>query len=185
MNEKLAVRPWVTDDIPNIINYFLKADDDFVRGMGANSDRFPSFSKWKAALEHEIKQPPIDQGYYYMIWLIDGVAVGHCNVNMITYSQQANMHLHLWRKSKRQKGMGVRFVQLCIPYFFKRFELQTLLCEPYALNPAPNKTLPKAGFTFVKRYRCTPGPINFEQEVSRFEMSSSHPAANFGHAGEK
>ena len=77
------------------------------------------------------------------------------------------------------RGMGVEFVRLSINYFFNNYKLQKLYCEPYAFNPAPNKTLAKAGFRFVKNYRTTPGWLNFEQEVCLWEMSrepsSRHP----------
>jgi hypothetical protein len=39
------------------------------------------------------------------------------------------------------------------------------------LNPAPNKTLEKIGFTFIKSHTCVPGYLNFEQEVNRWEMT--------------
>jgi hypothetical protein len=48
--------------------------------------------------------------------------------------------------------------------------LKKLFCEPYALNPAPNKTLEKIGFEFVKEYITTPGWINFEQPVKLWMM---------------
>lgn len=67
--------------------------------------------------------------------------------------------------------MGAHFVKLTIPFYFNNFHLQTLYCEPYALNPAPNKTLPKAGFEFVKDYVCVPGWLNFEQMVNLWQMT--------------
>jgi hypothetical protein len=39
------------------------------------------------------------------------------------------------------------------------------------LNPAPNRTLERVGFSFVRQYIGVPGSINFEQEVSLWEMS--------------
>jgi RimJ/RimL family protein N-acetyltransferase len=59
---------------------------------------------------------------------------------------------------------------MTLPYFFQNFELKNLYCEPYALNPAPNKTLKKIGFQFVKQYVTIPGSLNFEQEVNRWEL---------------
>jgi len=44
------------------------------------------------------------------------------------------------------------------------------MCEPYALNPAPNKILKKVGFTFIKIYETTPGWINFKQKVNQYEF---------------
>ena len=55
-----------------------------------------------------------------------------------------------------------------LPIFFERLQLQTLICEPYALNEAPSRTLKKLGFIYEKSYVCVPGPINIEQEVKRW-----------------
>ena len=102
--------------------------------------------------------------------MIDDLAVGHSNVNFIEYGHKAHMHLHLWKSQRRRAGMGTAFVKKCIPVFFERFDLRYLICEPYAENPAPNKTLPKAGFTFVKEYNTIPGPLNFRQDVRRYRI---------------
>jgi len=170
MSLSLEVRRWLLDDVPSIINYFLQADDDFLKGMGADPSKLPSYTDWKTSLEIEFQKPAEVQDYFYMIWLCDGQPVGHCNVNLIKYGRHANMHLHMWQTIDRQKGLGALFVKKSLPTFFERFDLEKVVCEPYALNPAPNKTLPKAGFQFVKKHVCIPGPINFEQEVSRWEI---------------
>jgi len=36
------------------------------------------------------------------------------------------------------------------------------------LNPAPHKTLEKAGFHLAKEYTTVPGSINFEQQVKQW-----------------
>lgn len=81
------------------------------------------------------------------------------------------MHLHLWNNSERKKGMGLNFVRRTLPEYFNNFKLKNLYCEPYAFNDAPNRTLGKIGFDFVRRYRTIPGYLNFEQEVNRWEMT--------------
>jgi len=167
---QLAVTPWTADDIPDIMNYFLEAEEGHLSGMGADAAKLPSFESWHTSLMTEYHKPALEQGYYYVIWMCDGERVGHCNINFIEHGIQANMHLHMWESGQRRKGMGTKLVQLALPLFFERFNLKKVICEPYALNPAPNKTLPRAGFQFVRKYRCTPGPINFEQEVSRWEI---------------
>jgi len=48
--------------------------------------------------------------------------------------------------------------------FIQKLELQRLYCEPYAESAAPNRVLAKLGFHLVKRYRTTPGIINFRAE---------------------
>jgi ribosomal-protein-alanine N-acetyltransferase len=81
------------------------------------------------------------------------------------------MHLHLWNNASRKKGNGTAFVKLTLPYYFENLQLKKLCCEPYALNTAPNKTLKKVGFTFIKKYTTIPGILNFEQEVNLWEMT--------------
>jgi len=73
------------------------------------------------------------------------------------------MHLHLWNAASRKKGIGSQLVKMSLKYFFENLKLKRLFCEPYALNPAPNKTLEKTGFDFVKEYITIPGAFNFEQ----------------------
>jgi RimJ/RimL family protein N-acetyltransferase len=80
------------------------------------------------------------------------------------------MHLHMWRKDVRKNGHGLELMRMSIPYYFNEFKLKTLYCEPYALNEAPNKTLPKLGFDFVKRYDTIPGWISFHQPVNRWKL---------------
>ena len=60
---------------------------------------------------------------------------------------------------------------MTIPCYFKNLQLKKLICEPYALNPAPHKTLEKLGFQFEKEYVTVPGSINFEQPVKRWVLS--------------
>jgi len=122
-------------------------------------------------LQEQIGQPYEKKGSYCMIWLLDDKPVGHSNINKIIFGEEAYMHLHIWDSSSRQKGMGSSLILLTLPWFFNNYALKKLLCEPYALNPAPNKALEKAGFSFVRKYTTTPGWLNFEQEVNLWEMS--------------
>lgn len=98
---------------------------------------------------------------------MDEAPVGHCFVNNIEIGNQVHMHLHLWDTTHRKKGMGVSLLQKSIPVFFKQLQLLKLWGEPYAKNIAPNKTILKARFTFVKSYTGIPGTWCFEQEVNQ------------------
>jgi RimJ/RimL family protein N-acetyltransferase len=60
---------------------------------------------------------------------------------------------------------------LTLPYYFENLKLKKLWCEPYALNIAPNKTLEKAGFHFIKEYTTVPSFICFEQPVKQWMIS--------------
>lgn len=167
---KLTVRELELSDLEKIIDYFINADTDFLRAMGADKNKLPERNEWIKKLEHEFAKPCAEKEFYYIIWLIDNLPVGHSNINKINFGKDATMHLHLWKNDKRKKGVGLSFLKLTIPYFFKYFELEKLICEPYSKNIAPNRVLEKLGFEFVRTYETTPGWINFYQTVNRYEL---------------
>ena len=169
----LSVRELQAQDIPSIADYWLHADADYMKGMGVDLAKLPSREEWEAMLTEQINTPLLEKKSYCIIWELDGRAIGHSNINKIVPGKEAFMHLHIWQPLVRRMGYGTRFIHLSIPYFFQGYNLQTLYCEPYALNPAPNHTLEKAGFRFVKEYITTPGWINFEQPVRLYEMPRS------------
>jgi RimJ/RimL family protein N-acetyltransferase len=70
----------------------------------------------------------------------------------------------------RKTSLGTEFVRRSANFFFERFNLQRLVCEPWAENPAPNRVLEKLGFRFVRRYRTIPGVIAYEQDVNHYEL---------------
>lgn len=170
MNPHLSVRELQHSDIDFLTQYWFTADREFLAGMGADIDKLPKREEWVAMLNEQLDQGYREKKAYCIIWLINGRPAGHSNVNRIVFGEEASMHLHLWSSALRQKGMGAELVKMTVPYFFKNLELKKVYSEPYALNPAPNKTLEKAGFQLVKEYVTTPGFINFEQPVKRWEM---------------
>jgi RimJ/RimL family protein N-acetyltransferase len=167
----LSVREIQEGDINLITNYWLRADNTFLQGMGVDLNKMPAEKEWKAILSEPLGLPLKEKKSYCIIWQQDGMPIGHSNVNKIIFGEEAYMHLHLWKAGLRQNGSGAALVKMTLPYFFENLELKKLYCEPYALNPAPNKTLEKAGFTFVKEHITTPGWLNFEQPVNRWELS--------------
>ncbi len=167
----LSARELQKEDIELITQYWLSADKAFLEGMGADIEKIPDHDYWVSMLSQQLELSYEEKKSYATIWLADGIPVGHCNINKIVFGEAAYMHLHLWNNTTRQKGMGVELVKMSLPYFFENCELKTLYCEPYALNAAPNKTLAKVGFTFIKEFISTPGFLNFEQPVKLWEMS--------------
>ena len=83
------IREFVESDIATIVDYFLQADAAFLRGMGADKDKLPSREKWIQKLTTELDKPYPTKKYHYIIWLRDGQAVGHSNVNHINYGESA------------------------------------------------------------------------------------------------
>ena len=168
----LSVREIGKDDIALIAGYWLTASPAFLKGMGVDTAKMPTPQQWADMLSGQLSKPYKEKQSYCIIFLLYGQPVGHCNVNKIVYGAEAYMHLHLWDSSNRKAGLGVSFVKMAMPYFFDNLKLKKLLCEPYALNPAPNKTLTKLGFTFVKKYITIPGWLNFEQPVNLWEIKN-------------
>jgi RimJ/RimL family protein N-acetyltransferase len=169
---RLTVRELQEKDIDAITAYWLHSDAEFLKGMGVDLTKLPTRQEWRAMLTEQLQTPLLEKKSYCIIWEVEGSAVGHSNINKIIPGQEAFMHLHLWDTEVRQKGYGTRLIHLTLPYFFKGYRLKTLYCEPYALNPAPNRTLERAGFRPVKEYVTTPGWINFEQPVRLWQMTA-------------
>lgn len=167
----LSVREIQQSDIALITHYWLGAEPAFLTAMGVDISKMPLEEEWREMLSEQIRQPYDKKKSYCIIWQVDGRPAGHCNVNKIKFREEAFMHLHFWQTELHQKGMGTELVKMSLPYFFNNLQLKKLYSEPYALNPAPNRTLEKSGFSFVRQYITTPGWINFEQSVNRWEFS--------------
>ena len=167
----LSVRELEPRDIDAIADYWLNADAAYLHGLGVQLDRLPTRAEWTSMLSEQLRQPIEEKKSYCLIWEADGRAVGHSNINKIVFGEEAYMHLHIWEAGVRKQGFGTDFIKRTLPWFFEKYRLKRLYCEPYALNPAPNRTLEKAGFTFVREYTTTPGWINFEQPVRLWVMT--------------
>lgn len=141
--------------------------------MGVDLAKLPSEKQLREMLMSQMETSLERKQSYALIWEFHGSAIGHCNVNQIEFGKQAFMHLHLWNSEQRQRGLGTHFIKKSLPFFFEKLELDLLYCEPYALNEAPNKTLERLGFQFVKSHTTIPGSLNFEQEVNRWSLTKA------------
>jgi RimJ/RimL family protein N-acetyltransferase len=157
-------------DYVRMVDYFLRGDDAFLRGMGVDPARLPSREVWLDRLLPDLDRDDREKQTYYLGWLYDGVPIGHSNVNRIRYGEDAYMHLHSWKPQLRSAGLGTEFCRRAVIVFTHKFALKRLCCEPYAENVAPNRVLSKIGFRLVKRHRTVPGVIAFEQEVNLYVL---------------
>ena len=171
MSPVLSIRELQHSDIPAIVNYWMSATDAHLAGMGVDLKKRPTAEQFSQMLAKNINTPIEQRISCCVIWEVNGKPVGHSNTNPTKFGEEGFMHLHLWNSDSRHKGLGTDLVRLSLSYFFGTLQLKRLFCEPYALNPAPNKTLERVGFEFVKEYVTTPGYINFEQPVKRWMMS--------------
>ncbi len=170
---ELAIRPLELDEVGLIPDYFLAMNEDQLRGMGVDPPKLPARDAWTKILVEDFARPVKEKHFFYLLWLIDGQVAGHSNINKIEFGDHAFSHLHLWHAENRRKGFGVELLKRSAQEYFKRFELDSVLSEPFAGNPSPNRTLPKAGFELVKTYDTLPGWINYHQTVNRWQLKRS------------
>lgn len=168
----ISVRELTHNDIEHIAKYWLEPDADHMKNMGVDLNKLPDRQQLVEGLQMQLNTPVEQRNAYCLIWEVDGIAIGHCNTNPTRFGEEAYMHLHIWNTGQRKKGLGVALVKESLPYFFENLKLKTLYCQPYALNPAPNKTLAKVGFEFLKEFITTPGAINFEQPVKQWRLTA-------------
>lgn len=165
------VRSLTERDIDFIADYWLNSDKDFLVSLGVDLNKIPSRKALTGMLINQIQLPDDEKSSLALIAELNNQAIGHCNVNNIHFGKEATMHLHLWNTKSRQKGLGTKMVLGSLPIFFESLKLERIWCEPYAKNQAPNRTLEKVGFEFVKKYVTIPGSLNFKQEVNRWKMT--------------
>lgn len=167
-----TIKELTEQEIPLIAEYWLGSSDLHLESMGVDLSKIPAREDFETMLNHQLSLPNEDRNAYAIIWQLNDQPIGHCNTNPTDYGNEANMHLHIWTEENRRKQLGFLFLKKTIPLFFERLKLKLLVCEPYALNPAPNKTMEKLGFTFEKEYVTIPGSINYEQPVNRWVIDS-------------
>ena len=174
--EELVVRAFSHQlEYEGMVNYFHGADDAFLHGMGVEREKLPQREEWlsQLLLDHQVDESARDR--VYLAWIYGGEQVGHSSLARLKIGEEAYIHLHLWRSDLRRAGLGAEFFKRSVNFAFEKFRLQRLWCEPCAANPAPNRVLTKLGFRLVGHYRGVPGPINFEQDVNRYELGGPIP----------
>lgn len=169
--KSISVRHLETRDHENIVDYFLNADKDFLTKMGIDISKIPSKLESLNLLSLNFELKVEEKKAFYIIWLLDGRPIGHSNIDKIDFANEAYMHLHIWDPQFRKKGLGIEFLKLTLPYFFETYKLKNLFCEPTAISNAPNMTLKKLGFEFVKSYDTTPGWTSTFHTVNRWVLS--------------
>ena len=161
-----SVREMMKNDINLIIDYFLGSGPEFLSAMGVDINKLPGKEEWSKIISDDFEQPLESKKFYYVIWQVNDIPVGHSNINNIIFGKEAYMHIHLWHSHNRKRGDGSYFIKESLFYYFQKFKLQKLFCQPYALNPAPNRALRNVGFELIKKYETVPGWLNFKQFVN-------------------
>jgi len=165
-----SVREMQLSETELVVDYFHNATPEFLETLGVDPSRLPRRAEWLARYRQEFALPIEERTSFAVIWLSDDRAIGFSTCNPVVYGERANMHLHVIAPENRQQGIGVACVKQSALLYFERLKLKRLFCEPNAFNVAPNRTLQKAGFKYLKTHMTVPGAINFHQAVTRWVM---------------
>lgn len=166
----ISVREMQLDEVEVVINYFHGATPEHLELLGVDPTRLPSKAQWKHLYEYDYSQPRERRKSLLVLWQADGKNIGFSSVDKIKFGEEAYMHLHVFEPQSRKAGYGAMCVRQSVAIYFQSLELKRLLCEPNAFNVAPNRTLQKAGFRYVKTHMTVPGPLNFHQAVTQWAM---------------
>jgi RimJ/RimL family protein N-acetyltransferase len=166
----LMVREMMNSEVDIIIGYFQNSTAEHLETLGVDPTRLPPAESWRDRLRRECTLAIDQRAMVLVIWLSDDRPIGFSTSDKIRYGEQANMHLHVTEPGQRHQGIGVECVRLSVDIYFERLKLKRLFCEPNAFNVAPNRTLQKAGFKYLKTHMTVPGPLNFHQAVTRWVM---------------
>lgn len=163
-----VVRPIVAAESDLIIDYFHNATPEFLETMGVDPTRLPPRDPWRERYRRELELPDDKRTSIMLLWLVDGAPAGFSTASDIVYGEHAKMHLHVFEHDRRNSGIGAVCVRKSVDIYFETLRLKRLFCEPHAFNVAPNRTVQKAGFKYLKTHMTVPGQINFHQAVNRW-----------------
>lgn len=164
----LTVREMTAAETDIVIEYFQTATPEYLETLGVDPSRLPPVEAWRDRLRRECGLPAAQRAMVLVIWLANDRPIGFSTADKIRYGEQANMHLHVIDPARRHQGVGVECVRHSVDIYFQQLKLKRLFCEPNAFNVAPNRTLQKAGFKYLKTHMTVPGPLNFHQAVTRW-----------------
>jgi len=169
----LSVREMQLDEVDLVIDYFHSAAPEFLETLGVDPTRLPDPVAWRGLFADELERPVETRGRLLVIWESQGDPVGFSSADKIVIGAEAYMHLHVLEPDNRRHGIGTECVRQTARLYFDALRVQRLFCEPNAFNIAPNRTLQRAGFTYVKTHMTVPNRLNFHQPVTRWMFEQS------------
>ena len=164
----LTVREMAIEEVGLVIDYFHGSTPEHLETMGVDPSRLPARDAWRQRFEADYALPRPERATMLVVWLLGDLPVGYSSADKIVFGERANMHLHVLAPERRNSGLGVEAVRQTVELYFETLKLKSLFCEPNAFNIAPNRTVQKAGFKYVKTHMTVPGPLNFHQAVTRW-----------------
>jgi RimJ/RimL family protein N-acetyltransferase len=167
---RFIVQEMALQEVDIVIDYFHDASPEHLELLGVDPTRLPPASVWRERYAREYAKPIEQRATLLVIWKSADQPIGFSSADKIVFGSQANMHLHVLKPEDRNSGFGTACVAQTAELYFDMLKLERLFCEPNAFNVAPNRTLQRVGFRYVKTHNTVPGPLNFHQAVTRWVL---------------
>ncbi len=166
----VSVRTMELGEVGIVIDYFHGATPEHLELLGVDPTRLPPRQQWLDFYRSDFAKP-IDQRRSFLVtWLAGDTPFGFSSTDRVVFGREAFMHLHIVDPQQRKSGSGTACVRESVKIYFDMLKLERLFCEPHAFNTAPNRTLQRAGFSYVKTHMTVPGPLNYHQAVNRWVL---------------
>jgi RimJ/RimL family protein N-acetyltransferase len=164
-------------DIDAVANYWYRAPAADIERMGVNMGAFPPEAKYRARMAEVLAMPESEVKAFALIWEVDGRSIGFCTIKDLVLGDKGSMHLHMWEATARGKGLGGRLFCLSALDFYERFQLKSIICEPKASNPMPNRMLQKVGFPLALTREGASSELSAVTTLNRYAIDRDIAAA--------
>src|SRR5215468_4695276 len=93
---ELTVRPWLADDIPDIVRYWTTLSNADAQRMGCDLSRVPTSEEYTRILAEQLQPSRETASAFYCMWVVDGKTIGFASLKNIRFGVRGEMHLHIW-----------------------------------------------------------------------------------------
>jgi RimJ/RimL family protein N-acetyltransferase len=156
-----------------LIDYFHNSTPEHLDTMGVDPTRLLTRTQWREYYAEDYSKPIEKRRTFLVVWKSGATPIGFSSADKIVYGEEARMHLHILNPEHRKAGFGTMCVRQTVEIYFAALKLERLFCEPNAFNIAPNRTMQRVGFKYLKTYYTVPGPLNYHQAVTKWVLERS------------
>lgn len=169
-----SIRPYKYSDIALIRSYLTSLKPDELERMGIEVKVLAMGEQIEKSLTHHLSVTNLSKHEFaYLMWELDGVAIGYSSLKRIKFGLYGDMHLHITSPSARGQGRGAIWFCLSAIWFIRTYRLQLCICEPKADNPSPNGMLKKIGFAHVKDHYAKSSDIAQVAQLRQYLIQES------------
>jgi RimJ/RimL family protein N-acetyltransferase len=167
----ILVREINEGDLPSQDAYFENATDEYLLRLGVNPDAIRGFKRDYSAFR-AVQAPPLhERKIYGFAFEKEGVLIGSSTLKEIQFGKSAEIHGHIYDETLRGTGLVSSFLPEFLKHVFDLFELEVLIAEPSAQNPAPNRLLQKLGLSIQRSYQSPAQGILLARTANRYELT--------------